>query len=127
MAPANQARGELRLALAGADYVLKPEHARIAALDEALPLGVLGTLLDLTTRGAFKVRTLALVVQHLAAEDPALDAVVRQVLDSRLSDVATVVVQALQICAAGSPGPDSGNVVAPSGRGTASTSVPASE
>lgn len=104
----NKVRGETAVELGGRTFVLKPEHGRAVRLDDALPLGILGTLIQLTEERTIKARTLATVVHHLTSGSPGVDALVEMVLATGVTRVAGQVVFALSAVAAGSHSPGEG-------------------
>lgn len=109
---ANKVRGEIELPLTSKTYTLKPEHDRAVKLDDALPLGVLGTLLQMTDERSIKLRTLATIIHHLSDEHPGVDAVMRDIVSENFMFVAGVGIEALRRIASGSgesePGEDDG-------------------
>lgn len=116
---ANRVRGEVKLTFPGGSYVLRPEHGRAVRLDDALPSGILGTLIQLTDDRAIKLKTLALVVHHLADGAPKIDEVLVNLTRVNLMTVTSLVVKALSNIAAGSE--TSGEELAQHDPGTDST------
>jgi len=102
MSDANGVRGELELELPETTYLLRPEHGRAVKLDDALPLGILGTLLQMTSDDqVLKLRTMATIVHYLADGRPKTDDVIKQMARSNYMNVAAVVIEALRRVAGG--------------------------
>ena len=113
----NKVRGEVKIAIGQKTYVLKPEHGRAVKLDDALPLGVLGTLLQITEERVVKARVLATVVHFLADGRPGIDQVTEEIMTDGVVKAAGVITAVLGAVAAGSSMP--GEEVPPSGEATA--------
>lgn len=121
MSEANTVRGEVELRLGEKTYVLVPEEGRAVRLDDALPRGILGTLLQLTDERVIKVRTLAKVIKHLAQDAPDEDTLAKEILGEPLMTVSAKVARVLSNVAGGGGGASGKAEAARSGPTTEST------
>lgn len=122
---ANKTRGEVSISLGGTTYVMKPEHERAVRLDDALPRGILGTLIQMSEEGVVKIRTVSLIVHHLVDNSPGVEVLTRNILDAGINQVGVVASIVLTSIASGLH--SSGEPVAPSNPGTGSIGASGSE